>query len=268
MKRFKLYKSFNYIINISQILHFLWEFINSFGAEFKSNFILILRFFWKDTVFFCIYHILLNCPLLTYLKKNRTVIFIFFLIIIDDLIFSIPCASFDDISSANLPTETILGQASKLKCFYFSLHLKLLFFIFFTLSRVICLVQQPKRINVPRSKRFYIRKRYKGCRRNKIVMQNKILLLALLLAANNSSTIQPHNFHEVLYYEICFSVSKKISFENNSSYSWLLLLLCNDVERNPGPIHQHNYSFGHPYLCGFYRIALLDMLNNILIFLN
>ena len=70
------------------------------------------------------------------------------------------------------------------------------------------------------------------------------------------------NFHEVFLYEFYFVYANKIIFRNDSSYAWLLLLLSSDVELNPGPVNQHNYSFGHPYLCGFYRIALFDMLNN------
>ena len=58
-----------------------------------------------------------------------------------------------------------------------------------------------------------------------------------------------------------FSLNRKIAFHYESSkYKWILLLLCSDVEKNPGPVEQINYNLGHPCLCGFYRSAICNVL--------
>ena len=259
-KRFNVYESF------CQNIHFLWDLL-FFAAKVENFFILVFQFFWKDTIFCYLFDIFLNrCHFtFSYLKKIPVVMFIFILFMIDDLIFLIPYVPSGDISPTSFLTQPFLGQDSRIKGVYFSLHVKILLVILLALSKAICFIRQASNKNkVPRSKKYFIKKRYhRRCVRNRISLKKNTFLLALLLTGNSSITIKPlQNFHEVLFYDICFTVSKKVFFRNNSNYSWLLLLLSNDVEQNPGPVHQDNYSFGHPYLCGFYRIALLDMLNS------
>ena len=50
--------------------------------------------------------------------------------------------------------------------------------------------------------------------------------------------------------------SKKSTFNVTSSYLWILLLLSGDIELNPGPANQFNYTLSHHNLCVFYRTAL------------
>ena len=46
--------------------------------------------------------------------------------------------------------------------------------------------------------------------------------------------------------------------QDHTRFSHQLLLLCGDIEVNPGP-DCDNYSIGHPFLCGFYRSAIYDV---------
>ena len=67
----------------------------------------------------------------------------------------------------------------------------------------------------------------------------------------NNKLIWQANLH---YYSIYFHSTEK-SFEKNSAYIWILLLLGGDIEVNPGPI-QLNYSLCDTKLCSFYRVAI------------
>ena len=58
------------------------------------------------------------------------------------------------------------------------------------------------------------------------------------------------------FHSIWYLSSKKSTFNVTSSYLWILLLLSGDIELNPGPANQFNYTPSHPNLCGFYRTAL------------
>ena len=46
--------------------------------------------------------------------------------------------------------------------------------------------------------------------------------------------------------------------KSHARLSQRLLLLSGDIEINPGP-DCNNYSYGHPYLCGFYRTCLYNI---------
>ena len=61
------------------------------------------------------------------------------------------------------------------------------------------------------------------------------------------------------FHSLCYQSTKISSLKDTSSYFRILLLLGNDLEVNPGPVHQLSYTLNHPYLCGFYRTALYNI---------
>ena len=80
-----------------------------------------------------------------------------------------------------------------------------------------------------------------------IVIQNSIVDASI----NQFNVIQA-NFS---YYS-CFLVSKLKLYKGYTYDDFFLLLLCSDVEINPGPVECTPYSTCHPSLCAFYRIAI------------
>ena len=48
---------------------------------------------------------------------------------------------------------------------------------------------------------------------------------------------------------------KKIFYDKNASYMFLIILLSSDIELNPGP--EDWYKLSHPNMCGFFKTAVL-----------
>ena len=122
---------------------------------------------------------------------------------------------------------------------------------------------------------YFIRKRLR-VRQNKKKMRFHKWFIFLVLAGTtnqnetainrNMEQNMPNGFIQTEYNNIhlinlqfhsIWSLSaKKSTFNVTSSYLWILLLLSGDIELNPGPANQFNYTLSHHNLCCSYRTSL------------
>ena len=119
---------------------------------------------------------------------------------------------------------------------------------------------------------YFIRKRLRVRQNNKKIRFHKWFIFLVLggITNQNEKTVyrnmeqnMPNRFIQteynninVQFHSIWYISAKKSTFNVTSSYLWMLLLLGGDIELNPGPDSQFNYTLNHPNLCGFYRTAL------------
>ena len=75
-------------------------------------------------------------------------------------------------------------------------------------------------------------------------------------SANQIYVIRSRVFLYTLYSKSLFKVSIKKYIKRRSFDDRYLLLICGDVEANPGPGSCNCYSLGHPSMCPFFRTAI------------
>ena len=124
--------------------------------------------------------------------------------------------------------------------------------------------------------RYFIRKRLRLRKQNKMCSIGQVFFLILLLKNEEKYLVSSDNgdFFTVeflkysrlnwesnlCYFSICLHFWKRSYFKNTQSYLWILLFSAGDLELNPGPI---NYQLNHPSLCGYYRAAIFSVFKRI-----